>query len=240
MTSTNYEEFKKLFYRIPKERLDYTHFIPLRVGSKVPIGNWKGKVHLNLYECKDVLKTGGNIAIAGIPNGLMFLDIDTDNNGNVKMPLFLMDSIPNTFRVKTRSGGFHFYFLNDGEWDNQKFIYQGNEIGELRTNWQYVVSAGSWVAPETYRIVNDVPILRFDGEITQYFRKGNVKDLTPNRPAPTEGKIGKVITEEHRKVLEEFKRFVEDSKSLMEGDILKEDKAIADRRKEILAKLKRT
>lgn len=229
MTATNFNEFKKLFNRIPKDRLPFVHFIPLRTGTKVPIGNWKGKAHLNLYEVKNAMGFGGNIAVAGISKGLMFLDIDTDYSGNIKMPLFLLDSIPNTFRVKTRSGGLHFYFLNNGEWDNQKFIYQGLEIGELRTNWQYVVSAGSWVEPETYRVVNDVPILDFTGEITNLFRKGNVKNLNPNQLPPTPDKKGKPISSKHQGLLDMMNK---EKEGKIESTITN-----SERKKELLYKL---
>ena len=234
MTATSYKEFKLLFDRIPKDRLPFVHFIPIRCGSKVPIGNWKGKVHLSLYECKNVLKTGGNIAVAGIPKGLMFLDIDIKNFPN-GIPKFIQDMIPSTFTVKSRSGGRHYYFLNNGEYDNQKFIMLSKdkcieydsmeiktkedllkymnlihiEVGELRTNWQYVVACGSWVEPETYRCINEYPMTDFENvntSIHKLFRKGKVKDLTPNRTAPTDGKKGNPISERHREMIERINK----------------------------------
>jgi len=229
MTATSYPEFKKLFDRIPKERLPFVHFIPIRCGSKVPIGNWKGKAHLTLYECKDVLKTGGNIAVAGIPKGLMFLDIDIKEYPN-GIPKELQDKIPNTFTVKTRSGGLHYYFLNNGDWDNQKFNIDGKEVGELRTNWQYIIACGSWVEPETYRCINDVPINQFIGDITVYFRNGNVKDLSPNRPAPTEGKVGKPLSDKHKELLERMK-------SQKEGKIESDKISNTQRKQDLLSKL---
>lgn len=226
MTATSFEEFLKLYRRIPKDRLPFVSFIQLRTGTKIPLGklSWKEQA-LTLKEVKSHMGYGGNIAVVGIPKGLMFLDIDLKYFTDI--PEEVYKGIPDTFTVKTRSGGLHFYFLNDGKWDNQKVVYNGFEIGELRTNWQYVVSCGSWVEPATYRVINDMPISEFKGEITKLFKSGDIKDLSVKRDGrlpPTEGKIGKPITEEHKKILNRKK-----------DDNINVEK----RRKEIIEKLRR-
>jgi hypothetical protein len=205
MTNTNFNEFKKLYYRIPKERLEYVHFISLRTGTKIPMGNWKGKEHLNIGEVKTKMGFGGNIAVVAIPKGLMFLDIDTNRDGLLASAIIL-EQIPKTFTVKTRSGGLHYYFLNNGEYTNQRFVLNGVEVGELRTNWQYVVSCCSWVEPETYRCLLDTPIARFEGEITQYFKKSDIidSDETNIHPSIYLGKVGKPLSEKTKRILEGF------------------------------------
>lgn len=63
-----------------------------------------------------------------------------------------------------------------------KIIIGGKEWGELRTDWQYVVSAGSYVTPSednyngdgTYRVINDVPIVDFI-PFDDYFEKRDSK-----------------------------------------------------------------
>lgn len=214
MTNTNYKEFQKLFNRIPKERLKYVNFITLRSGSKIPLERWKEeKNHLNPYQIKKHMGFGGNIAIVGRLNGLMFLDVDV-MNVNVK-ELATID----TFTVRTRSGGLHYYFLNDGDYDNQYFVADGKELGELRTNWQYVVACGSWVEPEQYKVICDKPLSRFEGDITKYFKKGirpkeDIQKLHGIRGVPISDKIKKEMEDNRndnddrrKQILEKLKQY---------------------------------
>jgi len=236
MTSTSFEEFKKLFFKIPKEQLEYVHFIALRAGTKVPFSAWKEKENwLNFYEIKNKMKTGWNIAAVAVPKGIMFLDIDVNESGKLPIPDSVLQEIPETFTVKTRSGGLHYYFLNLGAYDTQMFHYDGKDVGELRANWSYVVCPGSWIEPATYKVFSDMPIAPFAGEIVKYFRKDEEVLLFPwDKKEKKEkipilyGKKGKRVTEEHQILMEATKAAAE--KGNEENEV---------RRKQIINMLKR-
>lgn len=206
MTLTSFEQFKLLFKRIPKDRKKHVPFVLIRHNTKVPVNNWKDNQNWATYfDVKKYMGYGGNIAVVAIPKGLMFLDIDLGHEG-VYIPNSVLNLIPLTFTVKTWSGGLHYYFINDGEWLNQKFVIdQGvlgkKEVGELRTTWQYIISCGSSIQEKTYRVLNDVPISKFEGDITKYFTKS--PEIITEQEEVMHGKKAKPISEKHKKLMEE-------------------------------------
>lgn len=210
--NTSFEEFKKLFKKIPPERLKNVMFIALRNGTKIPYfqGSWKNeKNQLNYYQVKNWMRSGGNIGVVARFSGILMLDIDIDENSCLLASTQLLECIPKTFVVRTRSGGLHYYFLNDGEYDNQLFRALGKDVGELRANWQYVVSPGSWVEPTTYQVLQDEPLAKFEGKITEFFEKykeKSEKKVEKKEKTIMFGKVGKTLTEEIKNKLQTFKQ----------------------------------
>lgn len=150
MTITKPDDFKKLLPNIPDERFKNIWFFPVRQDRKnpdVPSGTvLKGNTayRLTVRDAYSRLKSGKNVGIYALPGGLMFLDIDV-KDGKIKASKEFLKQIPETFTVKTRNGGLQYYYLNEGKYPNQIIKENGIEIGELRTNWYYVVGVGSFV-----------------------------------------------------------------------------------------------
>jgi hypothetical protein len=124
----------------------------------------------------------------------MFLDLDV-KNGKLLASQSILDSIAlnPTLTIQTRNGGIQKYYLNDGEYNNQVIKENGMPIGELRTDWYYVVSVGSYVIPDehssggdgTYRLLSEYrEINKFNG-LPEILRRDEVKTeeiKTFNRP----------------------------------------------------------
>lgn len=200
MTNTNFNEIKKLFRHIPRTVLKNVSFIELHNGTKIPFSRFKEKENwLTYYQVKDRMHSGSNIAVLARQNGLMFLDIDSDEDGNLKASEEFIEGIPKTFTVQTRSNGNHYYFLNENKYPNQLVYEKGVEIGELRTNWQYVVAPGSWVDPAQYTVLCDYPIAKLEGDILQYLKKGSIDDI--QKPEIIHGKKGRAISDEHKAII---------------------------------------
>lgn len=205
MTLTNFNEFKKMFKRIPKERLPFVRFIPLRQDSKNPLrrGSWK-LINLTYYEIKKDMNMGVNIAVVCLPKGVMVWDFDIDETGKLYEPELAKELLQiKTLTVETRSKGLHFYFLNDGKYNTQDRIINNNNVGELRANWSYVVGAGSWVDLHgghegQYRVVQDEPILSLPEKYKDFFKEGDTTTTENNILA---GKKGKPISEKTLKIM---------------------------------------
>lgn len=205
--TTNFNDFKKLYDRIPKDRKEFVRFIPLRPQKKNPLsGSWKPK-NLNYHEVKNFMKNGYNIGVVALPKGICVIDLDTDIdknliNYNIANEFYCED----TFTVETRSGGLHFYFLNNGICNTQDFIVDDRNIGELRANWSYVVSAGSYVDIDRYaggyKVIRDLPIKPLpDSVFNKYFKKG---DTETRKDEKISGKTGKLISDRIQKHMEEI------------------------------------
>jgi len=174
------EEFLKLIKRIEEVNADPI-LIPVKANSKEPdvsvsIKENLDKVRLTPQEAIKRLEEGKNVGIYAFPHGLCFVDIESD----------FVDLIDfETFTVKTRDGGRHYYFLNSGIDRNYILKADGKKIGELRANWQYVLTPGSYVPSEKndgyYRVVKDLPIAKLDFEALRRFIEDEQKEraITP-------------------------------------------------------------
>ena len=153
MTITKPDDFKKLLPNIPEERYKNIWFFPVRQDRKNPdvpsetILKGNTAYRLTVRDCLTRLKAGKNIGIYALTGGLMFLDIDVQD-GKLKASKEFMKQIPDTFTVKSRNGGYQFYYLNEGNYPNQIIKENDIEVGELRTDWYYVVGVGSYVNPD--------------------------------------------------------------------------------------------
>lgn len=200
MTQTSYDELLKLLRRIPNERWKNVWLIPLLPNNKNPIGgSWTADDHhYDKIKCKNWMKNGGNIGVVALPRGIMMIDIDTDK-GELLASGGLLAKLDRfcTLKVLTRSGGLHYYFLNDGKYDTQNLIEDGNLIGELRANVSYVLAPGSY-AEGAYKVIADNPIKPFPDTLKSYFVEGikQPDDKGERTPKRINGIVGVQVSEE--------------------------------------------
>jgi hypothetical protein len=189
MALTNIKDFRELLDIIPKSTMEKVWFFPIKQDRKnpdVPSGTiLKGNLtyRLSRYDAINRLKWGKNVGIYALKGGLMFLDLDVKNGKLIASNEFL-DSIAlnPTLTIRTRNGGIQKYYLNDGEYNNQVIKENGIQIGELRTDWYYVVAVGSYVIPDkhscgdgTYRLSDECrEINKFNG-LPGILRRDEVK-----------------------------------------------------------------
>lgn len=121
-------------------------------GSKAPdtrYGSWKAdKARLSPAEATNWMNDGGNVGIAGTGNDrLVNVDIDDEDEttiGDLKPTLIA--------RSRSRTGVHGWYFSEEpGALPN----IPTDTAGEVRTQWQFVVAPGSYVAPDNPTEVPD-------------------------------------------------------------------------------------
>jgi len=190
MALTNATDFKTFLDIIPKDVYPNVWFFPIKQDRKnpeVPSGTiLKGNLSYRLSRSMAInrLKWGKNVGIYALTNGLMFLDLDV-KNGKLIASKTILDEVERdpTLTIQTRNGGIQKYYLNNGEYNNQVIKENGVTIGELRTDWYYVVSVGSYVTPDehtnngdgTYRLIDGtMDINQFNG-LTGVVKRGEVK-----------------------------------------------------------------
>ena len=195
---TNPKEFDVMCGLIPKPRRENIWYFPIRQNTKVPEVP-KGTIlknnlsyRLSRIEADKRLHWGSNIGIYALSGGLMFVDFDTDEMGCFLASKEYRDQFNETFTVLTPSKGIHLYYLNDGEYPNQN-LYEGDiQVGELRTDWFYVVAVGSF-KNEPYKILKESSINKFEYKPEMGIRV-NGEPITKVRK--DEYKNGKHITKE--------------------------------------------
>lgn len=137
--------------------------IRLRRGSKVPVEKWADAEHRD----RPASSFGGyNWAVkCGTEvNGktLVVLDVDPRNGGEESLNQLTeeFDEFPNTFRVRTGSGGYHYYYLSDRPIGKAKL---GDGL-DFQGVGSYVVGPGSLHENgEFYQIDWDDPISEIPG-----------------------------------------------------------------------------
>ena len=164
--NTNPEEFKKFHLLLTLERPDFAPFYhKLAKESKDPHGgySWKNEGFLTFDEAYEWMKEGGNVAIAArADDPLVIVDIDNiEAVGEFKPTLTCMSS--------KRYGKHAFYFTDDEPLrkveynghqaddvfhDTAKMNIAVDEVGEIRSKWEYVVCAGSYVYPVPEKLKN--------------------------------------------------------------------------------------
>jgi putative DNA primase/helicase len=120
----------------------YPYFLKLKPGSKDPIEGYSWKNHplqLRTYErAIKWMKIGFNVGIAGtVEDPLVNMDCDND--------IIKVSDCKPSLSVRTRSRqGRHYFYWNI---ETPKIANIATEdCGEIRSNWEYVVAAGSYVA----------------------------------------------------------------------------------------------
>jgi len=137
---TSLDEFNKWLSLLPWE----PWLIPIQQHSKnpdVPKGeSWKNaKYRLTIEEAKKRIEDGLNVGVVATGQDFVFFDFDNPEK-------FMLEK--GTLTVQTRNGKIHKYFLNGGEVKNAdgKELYKG--CGEVRAEWKYVLTPGSYVPPD--------------------------------------------------------------------------------------------
>jgi len=155
-TKTDYRQLEQFLQQLPRAPI----LIPIRPNSKipeVPAGeSWKNPdYHLTPEQALNRLKTGQNVGVVAY-DWLCIVDLDNPEKYTLEKP---------TLTVTTRSGALHKYYLNDGTIENSVGRNSLAKCGEVRAEWQYVLSPGSYVPPDpestgigVYHITQNMPL----------------------------------------------------------------------------------
>ncbi|MBO8180668.1 MAG: bifunctional DNA primase/polymerase [Archaeoglobus sp.] len=186
---TDPQQFTKLLEKLPQNI--NVAFIPLVENSKEPnvpkgvkIKECLDEIKLSKDEALSRIQRGLNVGIYAFPQGLCFVDIDRPD-------LIDISELPESFTVKTRNGGYQIYYQNPGIERNYILKLDGQKIGELRANWQYVVAPGSYVPPDEekfegatglYEVIKDVEIIDLDFEAIRKFIEEEPKTEQKTKP----------------------------------------------------------
>ena len=143
---TNPEEFRRFHCLLTKQNPNYhPYYFALNSNRKDPIEgvSWKA-ARLSFEDALDKMQRGFNIGIAGTDtDNLVIIDIDDLKKVNDSKPTLITKS-------RKRIGMHCFYFSEDEKSDNifvdsAKQNIATEKCGEVRSSWQYVVVAGSYV-----------------------------------------------------------------------------------------------
>lgn len=160
-----------------KDPEEYEELIEKKIWK--PLGKapfetgWQKKANYSFSDSK-LMNHPHNIGIIGGYGQLRILDVDDKK----KAEEFLQD-LPETFTVKTGSGGYHFYFHSDY---NTNHVLIDN-IGEFRArNYQVVLPGCTHPCGNKYEVIRDIPIKRLDiADVKQilkpYLREENQKTV---------------------------------------------------------------
>lgn len=132
---TDVREFDKFIKCLPEDFKP--HLFPLVQNGKepIPFKSWKNN-KISVNEAHRLMRCGFNIGIAGTPDDKLCI-VDVDD-------LTLVPNVKPTLQVTSRKriGRHNFFFATDG---TAKENIATDDAGEVRSNWQYVVAAGSYV-----------------------------------------------------------------------------------------------
>ena len=143
--------------------------IPVRAGAKMPIENdWPNKGRRTAAECAAAwtLYPDANVGIlTGLVSGLWVLDIDPQNGGMTALAglIAAYGQLPETYVVRTPSGGLHYYFLLPEDFEPRN-AQHGRRAGRLPVGIDVRGRGGQVVAPPsvrpegTYSVVADFPL----------------------------------------------------------------------------------
>jgi putative DNA primase/helicase len=119
----------------------------LNSGSKDPIEgvSWKSpEARLTVDQAIDYMRHGGNIGLAGTTNDQL---VNMDADGGIIQDC----EVKQTLMVKTRSRiGRHAFYWNIDETKIPNIPTDG--AGEVRSQWQFVVCAGSYVETDPLKV----------------------------------------------------------------------------------------
>lgn len=173
LMTTDPKQFERLLELIPPEIIPNVWFFPLPSGKKFPPACKDPQDETNrltAQQALDRLKKGLNVGIYCLPGGLFIIDEDREKGAFI-IPEEIRNTFPETLIIQTRNAGRQYYYQNNGTFNNKIYKYNGIKAGELRANWYYGVSPGSFVKPDDnagqdatglYCIVNDAQISQLD------------------------------------------------------------------------------
>lgn len=137
---TNLDEFNKWLALLPWE----PWLIPIQQHNKnpdVPKGeSWKNaKYRLTMKQAKTRIEQGLNVGVTATGQDFVLFDFDNPKK-------FMLEK--ETLTVKTRNGKIHKHYLNGGDVKNADGKGQYKGCGEVRAEWKYVLTPGSYVPPD--------------------------------------------------------------------------------------------
>lgn len=217
MTSPDVSAFRRLLERAREAGLEDLPIIEIRRGEKRPTADKNLQLEdkslnpefkLSPDEAIAKMEAGANTGAYGSPDGLLFVDVDL-TGGKLTIPIETVEAMIealDTFTVRTRSGGYHLYFQNvgpagDGTVRNPHIYWHGDDAGECRRDWQYVLLPGSYVDPDHdptgkgkkgktadatgfYTVHRDAPIRPFDpSKLPAGLTLGRAEKRTRSSPA---------------------------------------------------------
>jgi hypothetical protein len=143
--------------------------IPVRAGAKLPIEtDWPNKGRRTAAEVQAAwtLYPDANVGIlTGLVSGMWVLDVDPQNGGMTALAglVAAYGQLPETYVVRTPSGGLHYYFLLPEDFEPRN-AQHGRRAGRLpvgidvRGRGGQVVAPPSMRAEGTYSVVADFPL----------------------------------------------------------------------------------
>ena len=127
-------------------------FVLIKFKDKAPFEQQWQKLRNYSYIHKRLEVHKGNLGIVAGYGNLVILDID-----DLKL-IDEFDKKCNTFAVKTGSGGRHYYFYCEEEFEKSYYVL-GNKQGELRcSNSQVVIPGSTHPNGNKYEVFNDIEI----------------------------------------------------------------------------------
>lgn len=191
----NVEEFNKFVARLKEAGIENPPLHKLNYQWKDPAATNKLQLEdkslnpiykLTVEQAREIISNGGNVGCYASKDGIEIHDIDL-SDGEFTIPKDKVDeliTIFDTLTIMTRSGGRDLIFKNTGGDKNPHIYYNGEvDAGEVRRNWQYAASPGSFIprdkvdpskkdrtnnkgfteeATGLYTVINDAPIREFD------------------------------------------------------------------------------
>lgn len=149
---------------IPKVFKDSKYkFVLVKPKTKIPFEKeWQDKTNYSFDDKRfqQHLSSNGNYGVLCGTNNLIVIDADTDIISKL-----VEDNLPETFTVKTGSGGKHFYFFSEF---NKKtvLIKDGTHFGEIQGTGSQVIGPGS-VHPNgnVYEIIKNLNIVEISEKL---------------------------------------------------------------------------
>jgi len=131
-----------------------------------------------LLRWSGINKGAGVGIITGEQSNLLVLDVDNKNGANGDESIKILEkqygSLPVTFKVKTPTGGYHYYFA----YNNCGLTVDAGVMDgiDYRGEGGYVVAAGSVTRDGAYTIVCDAPVADAPDWLVRVLTRGNTND----------------------------------------------------------------
>ena len=166
-----------------KYALNYATFnfkvFPLKVNSKSKqvCKSWKNEATTNKGIIKQMWNENHNVAVV-TGNGLVVIDVDVKNGKDGKK-IFdeLSKDFPDTFTVKTPSGGYHYWYLVDREIPCSVNLYEGIDI---RGEGGYILAPPSIVDNKKYEVINSISLANANEAVYKFLETKTVSDIKTN------------------------------------------------------------
>ena len=168
--------------------IDYLKF-KIPINSKVPFIQWKNEE--NYQKVIDVKKYNYGIPCGKINNLIVVdLDLEKEKDGEIipsgidkfKEYIELYGNFE-TFTVKSRSGGIHYYFKYETENETiNKLVQQFKTTTkfhdssiDIRTNGGYIIGPGSRIYNKSYDIINNIEPIEMPEKLALWLLNGQPK-----------------------------------------------------------------